>query len=45
LHHTPATCRCCAERSGNAAALSTRQSITHDGRPECRAWWRGQLAR
>ncbi len=45
LHHTPATCPSCVERSGSPAALSTRQSITHDGRPEFRAWWSGQLAR
>jgi hypothetical protein len=45
LHHTPATCPLCARRAGNPAALSTRQSITHDGRAECRAWWWGQLPR
>ena len=45
LHHTPAPCPACARRSPSPAALSTRQSITHDGRPECRAWWWGQLAR
>ncbi len=44
LHHTPATCRSCTERSGNPVTLSTRQVITHDGRSECRAWWRGQFA-
>ncbi len=45
LHHTPATCPACAQRSGSPAALSTRQSLTHDGRPECRGWWWAQLAR